>query len=333
MDILSRIINKGKRTGVYLIFNLGLAPLILNKNCPNKILMYHGVDTSESKKFNQRHIGFENFKKQILFLKNNANIISVQDFFEQKFKPNTTNIALTFDDGFLNNLKYVVPFLNQEKIPATIYVTGINQSQYNFLWPDFLDIASYYHHQAIVVDGIQYSKNAEGKYFSKDTNSTLAATIKKKGDFEFKTKVFDAFQNLGFDLQKQQNDGEYWHLMTDAQIAEVDQSKYVKIGSHAFWHNNLGNINFDDACAELKLSKNYLENLLQREVKELAYPDGSYSPNILNFAESIGFKYQLAADGYLFPEDKNDLRIVDRPGLYPATSWCNQMLEIFNGKR
>ena len=54
---------------------------------------------------------------------------------------------------------------------------------------------------------------------------------------------------------------DYWKLMTDDQLQEVDRSKFVHIESHSFLHNNLGNIPLDKAVEELEVSKKYLENL------------------------------------------------------------------------
>ena len=330
MPLVSRIQNKFERTVVDLLFFLQLEKMILIGKKVNKIIMYHGVDLNEKKLFNSRFIGLNNFKKQILFLKKHTNIISLQDFFEEKFDPTKSNIAITFDDGFLNNYKYVVPFLNEVKVDASIYVTALNETSYDILWPDFVDISSYFINSKIKIDNISYEKNELGKYFSKEKNKTLNEIIKLEGNYEFKIKVYNAFEKLApTNFKQNESYFDYWKLMTNQQLIEVDKSKYIRIESHAYWHNNLANISLIEAEKELIDSKNYLENLLQKEITELAYPDSSYSRELINVAEKIGYKYQLAADGYRFDEDILDKRIKNRVGLYPYTSWCNQMLEVF----
>ena len=329
MSLISRIKSKIERTVIDNLFFLNLEKILISNKKINTIVMYHGVDSNENTQFNSRCIGVENFKKQILFLKKHTNIISLQDFFEEKFDPTKSNIAITFDDGFLNNYKYAVPFLNEQKVPATIYVTGLNETQYDILWPDFLDISSYIHTENIKIEEVIYQKNTQGKYFSSELNKTLNEVIKLKGNYEFKLKVFSEFENKGINFKENENYFDYWKLMSNEQLIEVDKSPYVKIESHAYWHNNLANIPLIEAEKELIDSKNYLENLLQREITELAYPDSSYSRELINVAEKIGYKYQLAADGYRFDDDFNDYRILDRFGLYPSVSWCNQMYTLF----
>ncbi len=329
MQLQKRISNKLRRTLVDTLSFFKLESIIIGGKKVNKIIMYHGVDLHETKLFNSRFIGLDNFKKQILFLKKHTNIISLQDFFEEKFDPKKSNIAITFDDGFLNNYKYAVPFLNEQKVPTTIYVTGLNETQYDILWPDFLDISSYIHTENIKIEEVIYQKNTQGKYFSSELNKTLNEVIKLKGNYEFKLKVFSEFENKGINFKENNNYFDYWKLMSNEQLIEVDKSPYVKIESHAYWHNNLANIPLIEAEKELIDSKNYLENLLQREITELAYPDSSYSRELIKVAEKIGYKYQLAADGYRFDDDFYDSRIMDRIGLYPSVSWCNQMYTLF----
>ena len=329
MKIFSRINNKLKRTFIDFLFFLQLEKILISGKKINVIIMYHGIDSNENKKFNSRFIGVDNFKKQLLFFKKHANIISIQNFLDNKFDPNKSNIAITFDDGFLNNYKYAFPILEKYEIPSSIYVTSLNQTKYDIIWPDFLDIATYHTTASIQIDNIEFIKNSKGKYFSNELSMTLNEKIKKEGNFRYKEKVFEAFNKLNLNFKSKEEYFDNWKLMTDEQIKEIDSSKYVKIESHAYWHNNLGNIPINEAIIELKKSKEYLENLLKREITELAYPDGSYTRELITEAEKIGYKYQLAADGYNFKEDKTDSRIQDRFGLYPAVSWCNQLIELY----
>ena len=329
--MIKRVLNKFHRTYIHFLYSLNFSQTFIQKGkIGNHIIMYHGVDLTENKTFNQRFIGVANFKKQLLYLKKHANIISLTDFFEGKFDPSKNNIAITFDDGFLNNFKYAVPLLNELKIPATIYVTGLNITSHNIIWPDFVDLHTHYLGDCIEIEGEVYSKKGN-RFYHQDTNVSLLQTIKDKGDFRFKETVFSAFKTYlppHFSLDSSLDD--YWKLMTDVQLQEVDRSPYVSIESHSYLHNNLGNISLAFALEELKTSKDYLENLLQREVTHLAYPDGSYTRELIDAASHLGFKYQVAADGYLFPTlDEVDERMLDRMGFYPGNTWANQLDMLF----
>ena len=72
-------------------------------------------------------------------------------------------------------------------------------------------------------------------------------------------------------------------------------------------------------------SKKYLENLAQYEVGQLAYPDGSYTPTLLQSARQMGFNEQLAADRFLFDENPDNKDIKKRYGIYTIDSCLNQL--------
>ena len=121
---------------------------------------------------------------------------------------------------------------------------------------------------------------------------------------------------------------DYWKLMDEEQIKEVSESKFVSIGSHGWYHNNLANINKNDAEKEIIKSKKYLESITKKEINSIAYPDGSYSSSLIEIAEKFGFKSQLVVQ-YHFDEDKTDNRIENRYGIYTVFSWCNQLNSLF----
>ena len=326
-----RILSKIRRTFVQLVYVIGIPTRILyQRKHTNHIIMYHGIDLYENKTYNHRFIGVKNFRKQLIYLKKNTNIISLTDYFEGNFKPGISNVAITFDDGYLNNYTYVLPIIEELEIPITIYVTALNMTEYAMLWPDFVDLHTPKIKGKLKI-GDDVFINQSNKLINITTKKTLSQQIKDNGGFAYKELVFKSVKEylngdivLGEDLQ------DYWKLMTDKQICAIDKSKFVEIGSHAFLHNNLGNISLDEAKEELIVSKHYLETLLQREVFHLAYPDGSYTRELIDFASSIGFTYQVAAEYYLFPEkDISDTRILDRIGFYPSNSWGCQLDLLF----
>uniref|UniRef100_UPI00232FEA3E polysaccharide deacetylase family protein n=1 Tax=Acinetobacter baumannii TaxID=470 RepID=UPI00232FEA3E len=97
------------------------------------ILMYHGISKDSYNIFNTRHSGVNDFESHLKILKNNFHVISLSDFFESKFIKGKKNIAITFDDGYLNNFTNAIPLLQKYNLPATIFVTGINNTAQNIL--------------------------------------------------------------------------------------------------------------------------------------------------------------------------------------------------------
>ena len=68
----------------------------------------------------------ENFESQIKYLSENYILLSLNDLKEalsRKVIPNKS-VAITFDDGYLDNLTHALPLLEKYQIPATIFVSS-----------------------------------------------------------------------------------------------------------------------------------------------------------------------------------------------------------------
>lgn len=327
--MLNRGLNKIKRSFVDLLFNINLIPVVYNSKNGGTIFMYHGVDRNESKRFNLRHVGKDNFEQQILWMKKHFEVVPVEEFFEKRFTTDKYKIALTFDDGFRNNFEYAYPILEKHQVPATIYVTGINNTEVDALWGDMVSLAQGMLNKPFVVSEREFSKENNGQFIERETGLTLSEVCKSSG-FSFKRALDEALKHEFDRYQPELLD--YWKLMSDEEIKMLSKSEVVKVGSHAWYHNNLDQIELEAARKELVDAKAYLENLVQYEIKELAYPDGAYNGQLLDVATDVGYKYQLATEIYNSLEDAEDHRILKRAGIYPAYSWMYQIHQSFQHK-
>ncbi|MEZ5050566.1 MAG: polysaccharide deacetylase family protein [Saprospiraceae bacterium] len=297
------------------------------------VLMYHGIDKSGNTRFNPRFIAQDTFEQQLLYFAKYFNIVSLEDLFGERISKTRHNIAITFDDGYENNYSYAFPLLKKYNVPATFFVTALNETNHNIVWTDLVDIATCYVTAPLIFKGLVFEKTDDGALYDKVNNISLKQYIKKDCNAGYRLKeelANDLFQYIP-EFMLHSNLRDYWKLMSDEQIREISESKYLNIGSHGFWHNNLGNIPLQESVKELDQSKRYLENLTQKQISSIAYPDGSYSRELVDKSEQMGFKHQLAVD-YLFEDDKLDNRIRNRFGIYPM-SWSLNMLGYIISQR
>ncbi len=311
-DIINTIKHRLKLTAFDL--NLVKSPITKSKI----VLMYHGIDLNENRKFNGRFFSVKHFEEQLVYFKKHYNILSLEDLMDNKnMSANKLNVAITFDDGYLNNFIYAFPLLEKYQIPSHIFVTGLNNSSNSIkiLWGDLVDITEKFINENLGLFNDTFKKS---KYNGFTELKKFIRDNKIIGTPQY-DEMINVLNEMSGNVIEQEGLFDYWRLMSDENIKAVARSNYVKIGSHGYWHNNLSSQPYEEACGELLKSKSYLENLTQYEVDSIGYPDGSYTREVSKYAYDIGFKYQCAVN-YKFEEDKTTPYITDRLGLYPIVT-------------
>lgn len=326
MNILKTIYPKLRRKLIYAARNtnhiLGLYKGFYKNARGNRIVVYHGICKNDHTRFNPIFLTLKTFESHLKFYKKYFNVVSLDDYYQQKFSSNRFNVCLTFDDGFANNYNYVLPLLEQYKIPATFFITAIRAEGYDILWNDFLGIISKYGPKKIVYKNEPYYKGKYDKYISLQTNVSLVEKL-RSGGFDEKAEMMKLLYPLvPFKLNKQHED--YWLQMTAEQIKELSASAFATIGAHGHYHNDLAKINTADAARELSFSKKYLETIIQKPVNSFAFPYGAYSPQVIEAAKKAGYGQLLATD-FHFQQDNKDTTMRERFTVNPFISTSNQM--------
>ncbi|MFN4235534.1 MAG: polysaccharide deacetylase family protein [Bacteroidia bacterium] len=294
----------------------------------NIILMYHGVVNDDSSWFSPTHIHINQFEKHIEYFKKNFNIIPLNELFyivNNNIKTDKKNITITFDDGFKNNLYYALPVLKKYNVPASIFVTAccIENNEINCLWTEKILALMHFYPNNI----IEYKNFTFINYKEKTSNQSIFEFIKHLGASERELFIDELVAKYDLKNKLKEIPADYWELFSKDELKKIAQEELIEIGSHGYLHYNLGLIDENTANQELIKSKNLLENTIQKEVKSIAYPDGSYNLNVKNLAEKTGYQHQLAVN-YHFEEDKNDKRILNRFGISCTTTFESNILRL-----
>ncbi|MCZ8283857.1 MAG: polysaccharide deacetylase family protein, partial [Bacteroidia bacterium] len=132
-------------------------------------------------------------------------------------------------------------------------------------------------------------------------------------------EAFEQFINT-YHIKQRLNkiDPELRAFCSEEQIREMANSPLVEIGSHTHRHYNLSRINPGLVEEELSKSKRMLEQIIEKPVLSIGYPDGDYSENVKDITENAGYKYQLAVS-FLSSKDHSDPRIRSRYSVSNST--------------
>lgn len=150
-------------------------------------------------------------------------------------------ICISFDDARKELLQNVIPIIDENKIPITIYIP-INSVVEGTFWWTYI-----------------FEKNSK---------------IKDIADFhrlsyDEKLKVVKEF----YQNPKQRQS------MTQEEIIELSKNPLITIGGHTMNHFTTANMTETELEFELCESKKILENWTRKTIKYFAYPHGFYSGN------------------------------------------------------
>lgn len=96
-----------------------------------------------------------------------------------------------------------------------------------------------------------------------------------------------------FIIPKFVDEGAY---VTKDQIVKMSKSGIVEIGSHSYNHYDLTALEDNILNDELLKSKEYLEDIINKEVTTLAYPSGGYDSRVIEYAKKH-YDYAVLAGG------------------------------------
>lgn len=292
-----------------------------------RILIYHGVCSRNPRRFNSLFISKATFEKQLRFFRKYFHLLSLDDFYEGKFHPEKFNLCLSFDDGFANNFTYALPLLEQYQVPAAFFITAIRNENLDILWNDMLTIGSVEGPQELRIENMVCQKK-DRCYYEAGTGRRLADRLRET-NFEAKLALMKAMQPYtAFRKNKQLE--EYWLQMTVDEIRQLSASPFVTVGSHGYFHNDLAGICREDLVSELVQSKSFLESVIQKPVRSLAFPYGSYSDMVVEEALHAGYDQLLAAE-FNTPEDRLKPCLRERMGINPYIGVHSQLIAAIKG--
>ena len=270
---------------------------------PALILIYHRVTELD---FDPQLLAVkpDNFYNQIKYLKENYNLVSVEEFSElinsKKEFPKGT-ILLTFDDGYYDNLQEAVPVLESLSAQSLFYLsTGLLNTNEETWWDQLERI--FYSNKlsktlSISIKNIQYNFDSSGKEKIDDTYNKVHRLIKYLKVDERK-EIIDKL----FDWSKVEKSGRISHrFLSFDEVKKMSELKSAVIGAHTHSHTPLSILLYEEQKNDIEKSKEILENITGKEIKHFSYPFGAkkdYNADSLKISSELNFDF-VCANYYL----------------------------------
>lgn len=264
-----------------------------------RILFWHGIDKIKNEFIEAESFDFLIFKKQVSFLQQHFDIISIEEFYDRIVNDKFVGkeIVLTFDDGYLNNLKIVAPYLKKKNIPFSVYISTNHISE-GKLFPTsivrLIVLGSSVNKITLPYLGISRELS---NYSDRESLCTLISKAIKNESIGNVTIILN-------ELISNIDEREFLHLKNEyssvvpmnwEDVIELSQYDNVTIGSHCkehiCCHNKQDKAEVKEQILE---SKRIIEGKLGKSCDFFAYPNGDYTDYSNKYVEEAGYLMGLS---------------------------------------
>lgn len=326
-------------------FHLRFFDLILKvlaiayKEHPCIILLYHRIVDKDSKYLKKGaavHHPIKDFKKEIRFFKRNFQLLSMDEVVNhiklgKGFR--RPSVAITFDDGYLDNYALAYPVLKKHGVPATIYLTTGLVGTSDGIWTEQIGIAfletrkDYFNFPSLFGDEAIPIKTKEEK---KQANTRVSETLKLRPDEERRKLMRELLEKLEVG-EKFGHDGERMMLNWD----EVQKMRKdgMTIGSHSHTHPILSQMPIQRAKDEILNSKRVVEKNVDIRVKHFSFPNGreeDFSEELRDYCREIGFESVCSVVYGPYDASKKNPFALKRVGaIHPVSTMVGELVRLF----
>ena len=286
MNFGNRLLSKIQRSSRLILYTLGLEKFLYKSHRKRDlVLMFHNVLSETSQDINLRNIGVDYFQNMMKYISKNYEIVPLADL----KNPGSGRIAITFDDGLINNLRYAAPVLKKLNLPATFFATTTWINGEACIWPDEV---------SLILSSVQHDVEFNGEIFRKSSFNQFRSlkngqrldevlTISSQSKVDEWMRVMR--QSSNYDVLSDTEREDAWRIMKGEEIKILAGQKGIEIGSHGVTHRNMTLLSDDELMFELIESKKYLEQVTGKTVNAFAFPFGAYSDASLKMARQAGY--------------------------------------------
>jgi len=281
------------------------------------ILLYHSVAKVGSDPWGLR-VSPRNFAEQMAVLRTHTKPIHLNhlDRALSGGEMPPRSVAVTFDDGFADNLHQAKPVLERHAIPATIFVaTGYVGSQREYWWDelDRLLLAPGRLPERIALQigetQCQWDLGAASNYSrlqawrdrrwkawhehdptARHTAYRAAWQLLRQSTTAAREKALEELRQIASVTSAGRVNR---RCVSIDELHELARGDLIEIGAHTVTHPSLGAIRLHDQRSEIMESKTWLERTLNRPIMSFSYPFGTredYTTGTIELLRQAGFE-------------------------------------------
>lgn len=254
------------------------------------ILMLHRVTSKGAtlQKNKALEITPNQFENIILsYKKRHYQFVSLDEFISIKrtksFFKKQKYIAVTFDDGYKDNLIEALAVCKKHAVPFTVYISTDVVNHKAFFWWYVLE-EMLMNKQQINIQGKTYSlKNIDEKNRVFDM---VHAQLSTKDTNDCKKW----FEDAGIEWQELNERLNHDLCLSVDELVQLSSDSLCTIGSHTISHARLTRQSHEQRYAELFRSKQELEKIICKPILHFSYPYGDMNKEVAQLVQKVGYE-------------------------------------------
>ena len=275
--------------------------------------MYHRVASLEVDPW-ALCVTAQNFAEHLEVLQKEARPISLKQLVQAHTQGHIPDraVAVTFDDGYADNLYNAKPLLEKYNIPATVFVaSGFVGHKYEFWWDEleriFLQPGTLPEILTLSVNGKTYQwELGEAADYSEDNYQRYCGwTVDWQEAPSLRQSLYFSLHQLVQPLPEAErreviNNLRAWsgvklagrpthRALSREELLTLSRGEMIEVGSHTVTHPFLAALPKSSQLDEIQRSKTFLEESIGRPVRKFAYPYGIYAKETVKIVRKAGF--------------------------------------------
>lgn len=274
------------------------------------VLMYHRISTPVTDPWNLS-VSPGNFEAQLNYLREHYSIISIHQLIQQieSGKIRNGSVALTFDDGYLDNFTTAKPLLEKYSAPATFFITDDYLGGQPFWWDELESIIVQTENLPQVFsisfgeNTIHFDLGEEGQLTEplRLTHNNYKSGKPPTQRTKLYVKLWKVFSSLIKEDQMKlmrlirdwanltENKTEAGGTMSVSNLKQLSDSPLFTIGGHTSTHPSLSDFPAQIQETEISDNRDTLERITSDKVKYFAYPSGRYNQETIKILKELSF--------------------------------------------
>jgi peptidoglycan/xylan/chitin deacetylase (PgdA/CDA1 family) len=273
------------------------------------ILLYHRVAQLESDPWGLC-VSPPVFDEHLTVLRR-YRIVRLSGLSPDSLKPRS--VAVTFDDGYADNLHCAKTLLEKHDVPATFFVTtGYLGNAREFWWDEL---------ERRILSSAPHSGSLQFRLHGTSHSWPLATPPERSRAYY---EAYELLQPLA-DTERRSilcelQEGTFvrtaprpsHQVLTGDQVRQLADGGLTEIGAHTVTHPHLAAQGRDEQKREIRESKQVLQEIIGRPIESFSYPFGAphhYSPETVDLVRAEGFTRSCTAIAGVVRRDSDPHRL------------------------